>query len=220
MNTASGKHVALHRISRSARGFAGLLGIWGLCACSVLNPTPAKPPEFHVLHSALLPTARPVPGAVPASRLTLVISPPQAAPGFDSQRIVYLRHDHQLEYFARHEWVDRPAHMLGPLLVAAVQQTGVFAAVVLVSGAAAGDLRLSTELLQLQHNFQTSPSRVQVQLRVYLTDEKTRKVLAWQAFSAEAPAASDTPEGGVAAANAVVQKVLAQVAQFLVDRPQ
>jgi hypothetical protein len=136
MNTASGKYVALHRISRSARGFAGLLGIWGLCACSVLNPTPAKPPEFHVLHSALLPTARPVPGAVPASRLTLVISPPQAAPGFDSQRIVYLRHDHQLEYFARHEWVDRPAHMLGPLLVAAVQQTGVFAAVVLVSGAA------------------------------------------------------------------------------------
>ena len=212
--------VAKHPVTRWARMLATSLGVLCLCACSVLNPPASPPPAFYALDSAPAPVAQPVPGTTPASQLTLVINPPQAASGFDSQRIVYLRQDHQLEYFAHNEWVDPPARMLGPLLVSAVQQTGAFAVVVLASGTAAGDLRLSTELLQLQHNFQGSPSRVQLRLRIYLSDEKTRKVLASKDFSAEAAAASDTPQGGVAAANAVVQQVLTQVAQFLVDRPQ
>lgn len=214
--------VAKHPVTRWARMLATSLGVLSLCACSVLNPPASPPPSFYALDSAPspAPVAQPVPGTTHASHLTLVINPPQAASGFDSQRMVYLRQSHQLEYFAHNEWVDPPARMLGPLLVSAVQQTGAFAAVVLASGTAAGDLRLTTELLQLQHNFQASPSRVQLRLRIYLTDEKTRKVLTSKDFSAEAAAASDTPQGGVAAANAVVQQVLTQVAQFLVDRPK
>jgi cholesterol transport system auxiliary component len=134
--------------------------------------------------------------------------------------MVYVRQDHQLEYFAHNEWVDPPARMLEPLLVSAAQQTGAFAAVVLAPGAAAGDLRLNTDILRLQQNFQVHPSRVQLTLRVHLTDEKTRKVLAWQEFSADTPATSDTPPGGVAAANRAVQEVLTQLAQFLVNRPK
>jgi hypothetical protein len=91
---------------------------------------------------------------------------------------------------------------------------------VLASGTAAGDLRLSTDILKLQHNFQFRPSRVQLTLRVYLTDEKSRQVLAWKEISGEAPTTSDTPQGGVAAANVVVHEVLSQVAQFLIERPR
>lgn len=158
-------------------------------------------------------------GTAPGTGLTLIVSPPQAASGFDSQRMVYVRQDHRLEYFAHSEWVDAPAHLLGPLLVSAAQRTGAFSAVVLASGTAAGDLRLGTELLQLQHNFQTQPSQVQVSLRVYLTDEKTRRVLAWQTLSAQAPASSDNPQAGVVAANQAVQAVLVQLGQFLINRP-
>jgi cholesterol transport system auxiliary component len=193
------------------------LGAASLCACSVLGKTSTPPPMFYALDSAPSLVA-PVPASGPG--LTLIISPPQAASGFDSQRIVYVRTDHQLEYFAHSEWVDPPARMLGPLLVSAAQQTGAFAAVVLASGTAAGDLRLSTEILRLQHNFQVSPSRVQLTLRAYLTDEKSRRVLAWREFSGEAPAAADTPQAGVVAANQVVQSVLAQLAQFLAERPR
>lgn len=157
--------------------------------------------------------------ATPGTGLTLIVSPPQAASGFDSQRMVYVRQDHRLEYFAHSEWVDAPARLLGPLLVSTAQRTGAFAAVVLASGTAAGDLRLGTELLQLQHNFQTQPSQVQVSLRVYLTDEKTRRVLAWQTLSAQAPASSDNPQAGVVAANQAVQAVLVQLGQFLINRP-
>ena len=208
------------RFSGWARVVAVLLGVLSLCACSVLGQASPPPPAFYALDGTPNPTAQPVPGTAPGAKLTLIISPPQAASGFDSQRIVYLREAHHLEYFAHSEWVDTPARMLGPLLVSAAQQTGVFAAVVLASGTAAGDLRLSTDILQLQHNFQLRPSRVQLTLRAYLTDEKTRRVLAWQEFHGEAPAASDTPQAGVAAANQVLQELLTQVAQFLINRPK
>jgi cholesterol transport system auxiliary component len=196
------------------------LGALGLCACSLIGKTTSPPPTFYALNGLSASATQRVPGAAPASMLTLIISPPYAASGFDSQRIVYVREAHQLEYFAHSEWVDPPARMLGPLLVLAAQQTGAFAAVVMASGTAAGDLRLNTDILKLQHNFQTTPSRVQLSLRVYLTDEKTRRVLVWKEFSGEAPATSGTPQGGVNAANVVVQDVLSQVAQFLVDRPK
>jgi cholesterol transport system auxiliary component len=128
---------------------------------------------------------------------------------------VYVREDHKLEYFAHSEWVDPPARMLGPLLVAAIDKVGAFGTVVLTPASVSGELRLHTQIIRLQQNFQTSPSRVQFTLRAYLTDEKTRVVLAWREFSAEATAPSDNAQGGVNAANKVVQDVLALLAQFL-----
>ena len=149
---------------------------------------------------------------------TLIVNPPHAAPGFDSARIIFVRSDNQLEYFAHSEWVEPPARMLGPLLVAAIENTNAFGAVVLMPASAAGELRLNTELVRLQHNFQTQPSRVQFALRVHLIDERTRKVVQWREFQAEAVATSETPQGGVAAANVAIQKVLSEVGVFLSTR--
>jgi cholesterol transport system auxiliary component len=210
--------ITVHTLVSRAKLLTVSIGVMSLGACSVLNKPASPPPTFHTLDGAPSPSVLPLPSSVPASQLTLLISPPRAASGFDSQRIVYVRRAHQLEYFAHSEWVDPPARMLGTLLVTTAQQTGAFAAVLPASGTAVGDLRLNTDILQLQHNFQTSPSRVQLHLRVYLTDERTRKVLAWKEFSAEAAATSDSPQGGVAAANQAVREVLAQVAQFVQDR--
>jgi cholesterol transport system auxiliary component len=214
------KTFTVNSIAKWTGVLAVVLGAASLCGCSVLSKTASPPPVFYALDGLTGRGAQSVPRAASGAKLTLIISPPHAASGFDSQRIVYVRADHQLEYFAHSEWVDPPARMLGPLLVSAAQQTGAFAAVVLASGTAAGDLRLNIDILRLQHNFQSSPSRVQLTLLAYLTDEKSRRVLAWQEFSGEAVAASGTPQGGVAAANQVVQEVLAQLAQFLVDRPR
>lgn len=201
-----------------------LLAICGaaaaLCACSsMLQPKASTPPAFYALEVAQ-PTAAPQPlASSPQGALTLVISPVRAASGFDSQRIIYVREPHKLEYFAHSEWIDTPARMLGPLLVASIAQTGAFKAVVMTPGSAAGDLRLDTEIVRLQHNFQTQPSSVHFKLRTYLVDEKTRKVLAWREFDAEADAARDDPYAGVVAANRVVQTLLQEVSQFLAQRP-
>ena len=190
-----------------------------LCACSALQPKASAPPAFYALEYAQ-PSGTPL-GTVSAHQAasTLVISPVRAASGFDSQRIIYVREPHKLEYFAHSEWIDTPARMLGPLLVASIARAGAFKAVVMTSGAASGELRLDTEIVRLQHDFQTRPSRVQLTLRAYLVDEKTRKVLAWREFDGITAATSDEPYAGVVAANQAVQTVLQEVSQFLAQRP-
>ena len=192
-----------------------------LGACSALQPSATPPPTFYALDNArqaqLPPKQDPVQATAQNAKLTLIVNPPRAAAGFDSQRIIYVREPHKLEYFANSEWVDPPALMLGPLVVAAVQNSGAFNAVVLTPGAAVGDWRLDTEIIRLQHEFQTQPSRVRFTLRAYLVDSKTRHVLAWREFDDYAPAESENPYGGVLAANKVVQTVLDKLSVFCAD---
>lgn len=199
----------------------------GLClsalgACSVLRPTSTPPTTFYSLDNSALatPEIAATLGIPSLTARTLLINPPHAAAGFDSPHIIYVRAPHQLEYFAQSEWVDPPARMLAPLLVAVIGKTGSFGAVVLTPGAAGGDLRLDTEIIRLQHEFQTSPSRVRFTLRATLVDDKTRRVLAWREFDAIEPAHSEDPYGGVLAANRAVQTVLDDLSRFLTERQQ
>jgi cholesterol transport system auxiliary component len=191
-----------------------------LCACSLISPTATPATVYYSLDSA--------PGVVPASAAsaatrksqapTLIINAPHAAAGFDSQRMIYQREAHKLDYFAHSEWVDPPARMLGPLLVAVIAKSGAFHAVVLTPGAASGDLRLDTEIIRLQHEFKSSPSRVRFTLRATLVEDRTRRVLAWREFEALVPAASEDSYGGVLAANQAVQNVLQDLSHFLTER--
>lgn len=198
------------------------LAAMALGACGMMQTTTTAPPAFYALESAVTTATAPQPTdtATPSTTaaLTLAVSPVRAQSGFDSQRIIYVREPHQLEYFARSEWVDTPARMLGPLVVAAIGQGGGFRAVFLTPGSASGDIRLDTEIVRLQQEFHTRPSHVHFTLRAYLVDEKTRRVLAWRTFDSLAPAASDTPQAGVAAANVAVQTVLAELTQFVVEK--
>ena len=163
------------------------LALLALGACSLLKPTAtAPPPAFYSLDAPPAPAGAAWPSG-PGRRATLIVNPPHAAAGFDSQRIIYVRETHKLEYFAHSEWVDPPARMLAPLLVAAVENTGAFRAVVLTPSAAAGELRLDTEIIRLQQEFQTQPSRVRFTLRAYLVDNRTRRVLAWREFESRRP---------------------------------
>jgi cholesterol transport system auxiliary component len=194
---------------------AALFSSMALSACSLLHPSASVPPSFYTLDGVPSQAiwVRPNPPKRPLP--TLIINPPHAASGFDSQRMIYMREEHKLEYFARSEWVDSPARMLGPLLVSAIETTGTFGAVVLSPASAAGDLRLDIEIIRLLHNFQIQPSRFQLTLRVYLLEDKTRRVLAWKEFVGEAPSATETAQGGAAAASMAVQSVLDQLTQFL-----
>ena len=210
---------AMNKISlvHSCRLVAAGLSLLAVCACSALRPGATPHPAFYSLEGTrgAAPAATPI--TSPAAAPTLIINPGHAAAGFDSPRIIYVRETHKLEYFAHSEWVDPPARMLAPLLVAAVENSGAFRAVVLTPSAAAGDLRLDTEIIRLQHEFRTQPSRVRFTLRAYLVDDKTRRVLAWREFDAAVSAASEDPYGGVVAANRAVQIVLENLSAFCAE---
>jgi len=203
--------------------------LWRLCAaglsltlaggCDTLRPTATPPPSLYSLDNGRIESRAPGVAPAPVSQAapTLIVNPPHAATGFDSQRIIYVRKAHQLEYFAHNEWVDTPARMIAPLIVAAVENSGAFRAVVLTPSAATGDLRLDAEIVRMQHDFGTQPSRVQFTLRAYLVDNATRRVLAWREFDETVAAASEDPYGGVVAANRALQAVLQQLAGFCAE---
>jgi cholesterol transport system auxiliary component len=148
---------------------------------------------------------------------TLIVNPTHAASGFDSERMMYVRAAHQLEYFSHHEWIDTPARMIVPLIVSALERSPAFRAIVHKPSAAAGDLRLDTKIVRLQHEFGSPPSRVRFTLRATLVDNTTRRVLASREFDTSVAAVSADPRGGVVAANRAVQVVLAQLADFCTE---
>jgi cholesterol transport system auxiliary component len=203
-------------MNRAAR-WAACLAVPLACGCAALNPASAPHPNTYSLDSAAAeaepPARAPASGAAP----TLVVSPPSAAAGFDSQRILYVRQAHKLEYYAHNEWVDTPARMLAPLIVAATARSGAFGAVVLTPSIASGDLRLDSEVRRLQHEFLGNPSRVRFTLRATILDSATRQVIAAREFDAVAAAPSEDPYGGVVAANQAVRSVLASLAEFCAD---
>lgn len=207
---------------------AGALLLAG--GCAALRPgAPSVQPAFYLLDTAR-PAGAVLPRAAASGAPTLLISAPHAAAGYDSQRIVYRQQAHRLDSFAHSEWLDTPAHMLVPLLVAALEQSGSFHAVLHTPSSATGDLRLDSEILQLQQDFthqpagqsgngqaRTGASRVHFVLRVQLIEEASRRVIAARDFSADSPAPSDDPYGGVIAANQAVQKVLDELVVFCAE---
>ena len=191
--------------------------------CGALFSKPTSPPAFYSLDNAqgtrrtVASAADVPPSTLPNGAPTLVVNPSRAAAGFDSQRIIYTRGAHKLDYFAHSEWIDTPARMLTPLIVAAVEHSDSFRAIVQTPSAAAGDVRLDTEILRLQQNFGDSPSRVRFTLRATIVDNATRRVLGWREFDENVAAASEDPYGGVVAANRAVQIVLEKLAGFCTE---
>jgi cholesterol transport system auxiliary component len=202
---------------------AALLPVILLGGCNTLNtlvPAPSPPPAMHALAPLAGAKAGAQASAVEAAAAqgpTLVVSPPQAAAGFDSPRMMYVREAGKLEYFAHNRWSDTPARLLAPLVVAAAQSSGAFRAVVRAPSPALGELRLDTEILRLQQEFGGAPSRVRFTLRAYLVEGATRRVMALREFEAVVPAASEDPQGGVLAAQEAIRTVLAELAAFCAE---
>jgi cholesterol transport system auxiliary component len=117
---------------------------------------------------------------------------------------------YQIDYFARHQWVEPPARMLAPLLADALERGGRFR-VVGGGEASAAPLRLETEIIALQQEFDVGPgqpSQVRFTLRARLLGGGERRLLAAAAFEAVEPSPSEDPYGGVIAANRAVARVL------------
>ena len=207
------------RCVRSLAGSAALLLLLGTAGCGGLLPKPPVAPTFYTLDDA--PSAngsapqRPSVTTVP--RPTLAVHLPQAAAGYDSTRIVYTREAQRLDTYANSVWIDTPAQMLAPMMVAAIESTGAFQAVVGTPSAARADIELDTQILRLQQDFSGTPSRVRFTLRASLIDSTTRRVLASEQFDAVADSPSEDARGGVVAAHAAVRSVLTRLAVLCSD---
>lgn len=152
--------------------------------------------------------------AAPKEAPAVLVAAPQARPGFDTERMAYVRSPNQLEYFARHRWIDAPARMLAPLMVQALESTGAFSAVVQAPTVARTKWRLETEIVKLQQDFLEQPSVVHLVLRTQLINANTQQPVAARVFTATVAAASQDARGGAKAANDALKQLLPQLAQW------
>ncbi|HEU4385028.1 MAG TPA: ABC-type transport auxiliary lipoprotein family protein [Anaeromyxobacteraceae bacterium] len=194
-------HRSLHRLALAAAPAV-------LAACVSVGAQKPEAVELYALDVDFGPPA--AAGTGPA----LAVPAPRAAPGFDSARLVYLRRPLELRHYARADWAEPPARMIGLLLVRALERTGRFQAVVAAPGGVAAGLRLETEVVRLQQEFTESPSRVRFTLRAQLADLGAGKVLGTRELEAVEPAPSEDAYGGVQAANRAVRRVLMEAASW------
>lgn len=193
----------------AARKIASAACMFALAGCAGLHSAGTEPLHTYLLEAQFdrVERVRPIP-------LTLAVSPPRAAPGYDTARMAFMRQPYALEYFAKNRWADTPAKMLGPLLVRALEQRSEYGAVAPATGMIKGDVRLDVEIILLQQEFTSSPSRLHLMLRAQLVEQASRRVLATQVFEAFENAPSDDPYGGVVAANRALPRLLEQIAGF------
>lgn len=183
-----------------------------LTGCVGLPERGAEPMAVFTLEASF--PASTAPKAGPA----ILVSLPRARPGFDTERMAYVRSPNELEYFARHRWIDTPARMIAPLLVQALESTGAFAAVVPAPTVARAKWRLETEIVRLQQVFLEKPSRVELVLRAQLIDAATQQAVASETFSTSLAAPTEDARGGATAANAAMRALLPQLAAWCASR--
>jgi cholesterol transport system auxiliary component len=184
-----------------------------LLAGCALTPRADEPIEKEVLDA--LP--RDVPHRAGRGGVLLVL-PPQAAPAYDTAQMAYALKAHQIAYFARHEWVDRPARLLRPLLVRTLDATGFFAAVVEPPYAGRHRYVLQCELLELLQDFGVEPPLLSLMLRVQLGGEPSGQLGATREIEEREPLQHKHPYAGVVAANAALARALREVAAFVLER--
>lgn len=185
--------------------------VFAVAGCTALQPPRDEAPELHVLDA--VPTAR----SAPARRdIVVEIGVPRARPGFETAQMAYVRAPFALDYYAKSRWADAPAHMLGPLVAQALEQSGGFRAVVRAPSTVPADVLVDTELVRLQQNFAVRPSRIELTLHAQLIDVRGRRILATRVLEEFEPAPSEDAKGGVIAANAALQRLLERLVDFCV----
>lgn len=182
-----------------------------LTGCTLLQTPQVESPHIYVLDAQASKIKEQV-----KQNLVLAVSMPRARPGFDTSQMVYVHQSHELEYFAVNRWADTPARMLAPLLLQTLEQTDAFLAVVPTRGTVPANIRLDTELVRLQQDFGTSPSRIEITLRAQLIDMLNKRVIAVKLFKETENSPSEDAYGGVTAANRALQRMLGQVANFCI----
>jgi cholesterol transport system auxiliary component len=187
-----------------------------LSGCMPLSPVKTEPPSTYVL-TDIRSQIRPVVTTKPTS-LTMLVSTPKAAGGYESPRMLYQDRAYQLSHFTKNRWADAPARMLAPLMLQTLQSTRHFQGVVSAPYTGDTDLRLDTELVSFYQDFLQKPSQMRMVLVAQLLNVRTHKVLAARQFEFAEPAPSDDPYGGVIAANRLMGKFLPALAAFSIRR--
>jgi len=197
--------------------------IYGLILCFILNSCSLLSPVPQASHTYLLtdPTALTGTDNNPSmlftsktnAQKTLVISSITSLPWLNTTRMAYQQQPDEISYFAQNNWAATPAELLQPIITHALQQSGIYRAVVTGPTVTRYDQRLDISLLAMQQAFWQKPSVYQITLQIELINNLQQVIAATQ-LNTTITAPSDDPQGGVTAANQAVAKLMPSIVQF------
>jgi len=203
----------LSSITRAASGAMSIALCITVSGCASLQDTrQVEPVSVYVLEGSR--TATP---AYADSGPDLLVSSPTAAAGYRGADMIYVQVAHRLDRFASHRWADTPASMLQNWLMYAAETSGRFRSVASPASRVHADLRLDTTVLHLYQDFRSTPSTIELAVRVSLADLVESRLLATEVISLRETAAEATPYGGVMAANRALARLLEAIQQFLAN---
>lgn len=147
---------------------------------------------------------------------SILISQPEAMAGYQTEQMLYIQKPYELSAFVHNAWISAPANMLYPLLMQSIQQTGYFYAVASGPYVEKADYRIDAQLIELQQDFLTKPSHVDLVVKVVLTHVEDNRVISSRIFRECVRCPIDTPYGGVIAANKAANAITATISAFVV----
>ena len=116
--------------------------------------------------------------------------------------------------------MSAPASMLYPLMFQSLESSHAFFAVTTSPEADTTDYRLDTQLIKLQQNFLQKPSILEWKVHALLTHVSDRRVIASKTFNESIRCTTDTPYGGVMAANQAARAFTHKLTKFVISHVQ
>lgn len=189
-------------------------GFWAIAPILLIGCSPVATPEVKQYNLDRLSTKR---IAKHATIKTLFVAAPKAASGYEREDMIYVKQPYMLNAFAKNEWVAPPAEMLTPVLVQSLQNSGYFRAVVAAPYSGKTNYRLNTTLIELNQNFMKQPSETHITVKVDLVNVDKNIIIATKRFHEKQRTVSNTPYGGVLAANQACQRLMTRLSTFVVN---
>lgn len=181
-----------------------VLVLLSLSGCTVLESPPA-PTDYRL---ELAPEHLP---QVSYHGGILRVERPQAEASVNARNIAYRTAPYQLRYYTQNRWADAPTRMLGTILTSAFDASGLFTTVI-DSNQLSPNYLLTSQLLRLEQQLPAGEQPiVQLQLRYQLIALPKRQLLTSGLIDVQAPSAESNAPAAVAAANAALTDLLAQL---------
>lgn len=184
-----------------------------LNGCALFMHAPPSPELYTISPIHIAPTHY-------RSHLTVLVLPPQPSAELTSMKMIYVKKKHQISYYAKNKWAGAPAQLLMPVIAQALSDSKAFHAVVTPPYIGNANIRVDTQLLMLQQEFLSNPSRVRMVLSAQVIRISDGKVLAAKRFWAVVPAPGNDPYSGVIAANRATALIVPKLTHFVIAATQ
>lgn len=209
----------MSRMGKTLRAGVVAFAMLPLGACALASIASEPAPDLYVLTAA-----SPEAPAGAANALAQVVVEEFAAPAaVDSSRIVFQPSPNEIKYYAGARWSDRAPRMIAALTVETLHNTGRFPAVIGSGGGARTDLALTGDIRRFsaaraaQQGLGPPATEARVVFFARLLRASDRSIVASREFSATVPAASGKMADIIAAYDAALGQVLAEMALWTLE---